>query len=326
MPNANDFDDVSLPTALLPALDLLRKLATNAVAGTGEIEAFCVVQQRSRSELEKMLPDGLTLLEPPAPHSTIKTAHYGASPDAEGNTEETPEHIPEPPHHVVLIFARQRNVRPGPLPFGGAHYLEIAQLIPDVIHKNAPSLQNVLFSYMPHLFVSSLAATLIGQNLYGFNKQVARIQDDNDSFSMRSSSGTIRTWFERDGVPGGIDSYLVIKQIRDKLDQPLVGVQPDGNFIYSMLKYGLGGAVVQPIKGKIALSSPFAHKAEEIELAPISKPPQKDDAWGFRFIAPWTLSLPFNFPAGRPSSSARNLARATGEYSTALLGRILVRR
>ncbi|WP_199805243.1 NAD(P)-binding protein [Bradyrhizobium pachyrhizi] len=326
MPNANDFNDVSLPTALLPALDLLRKLATNAVAGTGEIEAFCVVQQRPRCELEKMLPDGLTLLEPPAPHSTIKTAHHGTSSDAEGKTERTPEIIPEPPHHVVLIFARQRNVRPGPLPFGGAHYLEIAQLIPDVVHKNAPSLQNVLFSYMPHLFVSSLAATLIGQNFYGFNKQVARIQDDNDSFSMRSSSGTIRTWFERDGVPGGIDSYLAIKQLRDKLDQPLVGVQPDGNFIYSMLKYGLGGAVVQPIKGKVALSSPFAHKAEEFELAPISKPPQKDDSWGFRFIAPWTLSLPFNFPAGQPSSSARNLARATGEYSTALLGRILVRR
>jgi uncharacterized protein with NAD-binding domain and iron-sulfur cluster len=327
MPNANDFDDVSLPTALLPALDLLRKLATNAAAGTGEIEAFCVVQQRSRSDLEKMLPDGLTLFKAPPSNGTITTAHHGASSEAERKTEKTPEIIPKPPlqHDVVLIFARQRNVRPGPLPFGGMHYLEIAQLIPDVIHKNTPSLQNVLFSYMPHLFANSLAATLIGQNLYGFNKQVARIHDDNDSFSMRSPTGTMRTWFERDGVPGGIDSFLVIKQLRDKLDQPLVGVQPDGNFVYSMLKYGLGGAVVQPIKGKIALSAPFAHKAEEIELVPISKPPQ-NYPWGFRFIAPWTLSLPFNFPIGQPSSSARNLARATGEYSTALLGRILVRR
>jgi hypothetical protein len=86
-----------------------------------------------------------------------------------------PEIIPEPPlqHDVVLIFARQRNVRPGPLPFGGTHYLEIAQLILDVIHKDAPSLQNVLISYMPHLFMNSLAAALIGQILYGFNKQVA---------------------------------------------------------------------------------------------------------------------------------------------------------
>jgi hypothetical protein len=327
MPNANDFDDVSLPTALLPALDLLRKLATNAAAGTGEIEAFCVVQQRSRSDLEKMLPDGLTLFKAPPSNGTITTAHHGASSEAERKTEKTSEIIPKSPlqHDVVLIFARQRNVRPGPLPFGGMHYLEIVQLIPDVIHENAPSLQNVLFSYMPHLFVNSLAATLIGQNLYGFNKQVARIHDDNDSFSMRSPTGTMRTWFERDGVPGGIDSFLVIKQLRDKLDQPLVGVQPDGNFVYSMLKYGLRGAVVQPIKGKIALSAPFAHKAEEIELAPISKPPQ-NYPWGFRFIAPWTLGLPFNFPIGQPSSSARNLARATGEYSTALLGRILVRR
>jgi hypothetical protein len=226
-----------------------------------------------------------------------------------------------------VIFARQRNVRPGPLPFGGTHYLEIAQLIPDVIHENAPSLENVLFSYMPHLFVNSMAATLIGQNLYGFNKQAARIQDDNDSFSMRSATATARTWFERDGLPGGIDSFAVIKNLRDKLDQPLVGVQPDGNFVYSMLKYGLGGAVVQPIKGKMELSPAFADQAGEIQLKPISNSEEQQYyPWGFRFIAPWTLSLPFNFPIGQPSSSARNLARVTGEYSTALLGRILVRR
>jgi uncharacterized protein with NAD-binding domain and iron-sulfur cluster len=325
MPNANDFDDVSLPTALLPALDLLRKLATNAAAGTGEIEAFCVVGQQPSSALEKMLPDGLTLVQAPPSSGTITIAHHGASSEAERKTETKLETAPDPLRDVVLIFARQRNVRPGPLPFGGTHYLEIAQLIPDVIHKNAPSLQNVLFSYMPHLFVNSLAATLIGQNLYGFNKQVARIHDDNDSFSMRSATGTIRTWFERDGLPGGIDSFKVIQQLRDKLDQPLIGVQPDGNFLYSMLKYGLGGAVVQPIKGKIALSSPFAGQAGETELKPISKE-QQYYPWGFRFIAPWTLSLPFNFPVGQPSSSARNLARVTGEYSTALLGRILVRR
>jgi uncharacterized protein with NAD-binding domain and iron-sulfur cluster len=325
MPNANDFDDVSLPTALLPALDLLRKLATNAAAGTGEIEAFCVIPQRRRSTLQKMLPDGLTLHQAPPPKSTITIAHHGASPEAERKTEKTPEIDPDPLHTVVLIFARQRNVRPGPLPFGGAHYLEIAQLIPDVIHKNAPSLENVLFSYMPHLFVNSLTATLIGQNFYGFNKQVARIHDDNDSFSMRSPTGTIRTWFERDGLPGGINSFKAIEKLRGQLDQPLVGVQPDGNFVYSMLKYGLAGALVQPIKGKIWLSSPFADQAGEIELKPIPKE-QQDDPWGFRFVAPWTLSLPFNFPIGQPSSSARNLERVTGEYSTALLGRILVRR
>lgn len=323
MPNANDFDDVSLPTALLPALDLLRKLATNATAGTGEIEAFCVVEQRSRSDLETMLPDGLTLYQAPTPKGTITIAHHGASSEAKRKTEKAAETDPDL-RDVVLIFARQRNVRPGPLPFGGTHYLEIAQLIPDVIHENAPSLQNVLFSYMPHLFVNSLAATLIGQNLYGFNKQVARIHDDNDFFSMRSATATVRTWFERAGLPGSIDSFPVIQNLRDKLDQPLVGVQPDGNFVYSMLKYGLRGAVVQPIVGKIALSSSFADQAE-IELAPISRPPQKYP-WGFRFIAPWTLSLPFNFPVGQPSSSARNLARVTGEYSTALLGQILVRR
>ena len=92
-----------------------------------------------------------------------------------------------------------------------------------------------------------------------------------------------------------------------------------------MLKYGLAGAVIQPIKGKILLSSPFADHAGEIELKPIPKE-QQSDPWGFRFVAPWTLSLPFNFPIGQPSSSARNLERVTGQYSTGLMGRILARR
>jgi hypothetical protein len=286
-----------------------------------------VVGQQARSVLQQMLPDGLTLQQAAPSTGTITTAHHGASSEAESKTEKKPKTDPDPPHDVVLIFARQRHVRPGPLPFGGAHYLEIAQLIPDVFHENVPSLQNIPFSYMPRLFVNSLAATLIGQNLYGFNKQVARIRDDDDSFSMRSATATVRTWFERDGLPGGIDSFAVIKNLRDKLDQPLVGVQSDGNFVYSMLKYGLAGAVVQPIKGKMELSPAFADQAGEIELKPISKPKEPQYyPWGFRFIAPWTLSVPFNFPTGQPSSSARNLARVTGEYSTALLGRILVRR
>ena len=67
-------------------------------------------------------------------------------------------------------------------------------------------------------------------------------------------AGGMHLWVR---LPGGIDTVKAIGNLRDTLDQPLVGVQPDGNFVYSMLKYGLRGAVVQPIKGKMLLSAAF---------------------------------------------------------------------
>jgi uncharacterized protein with NAD-binding domain and iron-sulfur cluster len=333
MPNANDFDDVSLPTALLPAFDFLRKVGTNAVAGTGEIEAFCVVQSLPFEFVEGKLPDGLALYIPATLRGKLAVETHEKQPAQK--EQGTPEQASEKPapkkpdtHEIVLIFARQRNVRPGVVPFGGARYLEIVQLIPDVVHKDSQVLPNVQFSYMPHLLVDSVAALLIGQKFYGFNKQVASIREDGDSFSVRSPIGTVRTWFERDGLPGGIASFPRIATIRHKLQQPLVGVQPDGNLIYSVLKYGLRGAVFQPIKGSIELLPPFVKDkpSRPISLNPMTESGAQPYPWGFRFISSWTLTLPFNFPSWSSGPTENNLARATGEYSKALLGRLLVRR
>ncbi|MGY4473461.1 hypothetical protein [Bradyrhizobium sp. USDA 3364] len=78
-----------------------------------------------------------------------------------------------------------------------------------VILKDAPTLQNVLFGYMPHLFVDSLA----GQNLYGFDKQVPGFSTTR-ILSPCAVRRAFRTWSERDGMPGSIDSFYVIKQLR----------------------------------------------------------------------------------------------------------------
>ena len=48
-------------TALLPALDFLRKIGSRAVGGLGEIEAFCVLMSLPVDIVEAQLPDGLVL-------------------------------------------------------------------------------------------------------------------------------------------------------------------------------------------------------------------------------------------------------------------------
>jgi len=301
MPNSTDFDANDLPTQLIPFLDVARKLGGKAVAGTGEIEAFCVLFSLPTDFVKGKLPNGLALHVPKG------------------------QKAPPPEHEVVFIFARQRNVRPGLFPLGGADYFEIAELIPDVVLFDGTHFQTALFSYMPQLLVDSLPATLIGQQFYGFNKQLARITVDGGAFNVRSPIGNLRAGFERVGVPGDISDFGRIKDLRSKLEQPLVGVKKNGTFVYSILNFGLSAAVFQLITGTVNIRPPFV-------------PPQPKDAydfqlqastgypWGFRFLGRWTLSLPFDAPAGKTSDTDKNLSKITADYGRAVLGRFLLPR
>ena len=320
MPNSTDFNDIDLPTALLPALEVLRKISRRAAAGLGEIEAFCVLDMWSSVDLAKLLPAGLQLyVPPPTPKPRLR---------ADGNThaavtDKAPEKMP----NIVLIFARQRNVRPGLLPFGGANYVEIAQLIPNVEHKEIAALKGIRFSFMPNILLDSLPPVIVGQNLYGFNKQLASIRADGDSFSVRSSTGSTSARFERSGLPEGISEYPSIAKIRNLLEQPLIGVKADGSFIYSVLKFGLDGAVFEPVLGKVRLSPPFVSALRELDVNPVSTDPAFPAfPWGFHFISGWSLTLPFSFPSGQSNASGQNLRRITAEYSDAFLGRLPFRR
>jgi uncharacterized protein with NAD-binding domain and iron-sulfur cluster len=320
MPNSSDFNDIDLPTALLPALELLRKASRRTIAGVGEIEAFCVLDSWPSDALTSLLPPGLQLYVPPPKTNSRLRAEDNA------HAEETNE-APAKMHDVVFIFARQRNVRPGLLPFGGANYVEIAQLIPNVQHKDIAALKHIQFSFMPSLLLDSLPPVIVGQNLYGFNKQLASIRADGDSFSVRSSIGSMNAWFERTGLPGGISEYPSIAKIQHLLERPLIGVKADGSFIYSILNFGLNGAAFQPVRGKIRRSPPFLPAIPELDVNPVSTNPAFPKfPWGFHFISRWSLTLPFGFPTGPSSASGQNLRRVAAEYTDAILGGLPFRR
>ena len=174
MPNSSDFDDFALPAVILPTVEVLRQLGRAAAAGVGNTSAYCVIVPMERDFVRSKLPPGLKLRHPSA--ATQK-------------------------HDVVLIFARQTNVRPGFVPLGGINYNEVSMLIPYVTYgPNSGS--DLEFSYMPHLLLDDLAAVLVGQNLYGFNKQLARIRAVDGAFDVPQpnwrSSGAVRAdWSAR---------------------------------------------------------------------------------------------------------------------------------
>jgi uncharacterized protein with NAD-binding domain and iron-sulfur cluster len=312
MPNSTDFDSNNLPTQLIPLLDIARKLGDKAVAGTGEIEAFCVLISLPVEFVTGQLPGGLALHVPKGPHG------------------------PPSVHEVVFIFARQRNVRPGLFPFGGADYFEIAELIPNVVLFDRTNSQTAVFSYMPHLLVDSLPATLIGQQFYGFNKQLARITLDGDAFNVRSPLGNLKAGFKRVGLPGNISDFPPIGLLRSKLEQPLVGVKKDGNFVFSILNFGLNAAVFQLVGGTVNIRPPFVPPKKPQQQSQQQQKQQDPydielngatgDPWGFRFLSRWTLSLPFDPPTHKTSDTERNLSKITAEYGRAILGRFLLPR
>jgi uncharacterized protein with NAD-binding domain and iron-sulfur cluster len=289
MPNASDFQDFNLPIALLPGLQLLREISSRAAGGVGDIDAFCTIADRPIEEVTRLLPAGMTLRAAAAATT----------------------------HTVVFVFARQRNVRPGILPFGGASYFEVFQIIPDIGIDNVPYVKEVSFSFMPYLFLDQLAPVVVGKNLYGFNKQRAQIRADGNSFDVRGPTGSISAHFDRKGIPGDISRFPDIAKIRAKMEQPLVGVANDGSYTCSIVDMHLDAATFQSATGTIEVGPPFASKRQEIDVG--SKP--TDGTWGFHVKSHWSLSLPLQLSAMKSQAAAFDARSLVAGYSQTMIGR-----
>jgi Acetoacetate decarboxylase (ADC) len=289
MPNASDFHDFNLPISFLPGLRFLQEIASRAAGGVGDIDAFCAIVEMPIAEVKLMLPAGLKLV----------TA--GAATN----------------HSVVLVFARQQNVRPGFLPFGGTSYFEIFQIIPDLALENVPYLQGTRFSFMPHLLLDQLAPVVVGKSLYGFNKQLAQIRASGDSFDVRGPTGQLGGHFNREGAPGDISKFPSIAGIRTKMEQPLVGIATDGSYICSIIDMHLDGATFQLSTGTIQNGPPFtpAPASLDIRNGPGHGP------WGFHLRSHWSLSLPLPVTALKGQASARDARSLVAGYSQAMIGK-----
>jgi hypothetical protein len=94
--------------------------------------------------------------------------------------------------------------------------------------ENVPFLRQVRFCFMPYLLLDQLPPVVIGQTMYGFNKQFARIRSENDSFEVRGPTARVSGRFDREGSPGDIARFPEIFAIRKTLEQPLAGLATDG--------------------------------------------------------------------------------------------------
>jgi uncharacterized protein with NAD-binding domain and iron-sulfur cluster len=261
-----NFGKIPTPITLLPIVNLLKQLKNRAAGGVGSMEGYCITIWPASESVKKLLPPDLSL-DPPTDLRSTKT------------------------HPIVFLFCRQKNVRPGFVPFGGMRYHEIIELIPFVKRNDLDVPAGGPFSYMPYLFLDEVAPVWIGVNLYGFNKRLARITSDGGSFQLKSDLGEMGTNFSEKGLPGRATRFSGLSKIRQLLDRPFVAQTTNGLFVYSHLDFCFDTATFQGVTGEVGLGAAFDPSNSPrgtFEVGSILE----EDYGAFRFQTNWNLSVP----------------------------------
>jgi acetoacetate decarboxylase len=235
---------------------MLRRWLVGVAAGTGVMDGCCVVRVEPTAEVAQQLPQGLQLATP----SQSVT------------------------HPVVWLFTRQRNVRPGFMPFGGINYHEFVELIPYVEFKEDSGPAGGPFGYMPSLLLDQFAPVLIGVSLYGFNKRLAEISSHAGAFEIRSERDEMRVSIEYEGLPGSINDFPNLKDVRDFVEQPLISRARNRAWVFSYLDLCFDAASFQAVHAKAKF------KGKDFDFPSIL-----DRKFGaFQFQTKWSLSIPFS--------------------------------
>jgi uncharacterized protein with NAD-binding domain and iron-sulfur cluster len=269
IPGFGNSGRIPTPITLLPIVNLLKQLKTGVAGGIGSMEGYCITIWPESTYVDKLLPPGLSL------HRLDRSFNPPSSST----------------HPIVFLFCRQKNVRPGFVPFGGLRYHEIIELIPFVKQDDSDAPAGGPFSYMPYLFLDEIAPVWIGVNLYGFNKRIARITSDGGSFQLQSDLGEMSTDFSEKGLPGSAAAprFSRLKTIRQLLDRPFIARTTSGVFVYSYLDFRFDTATFQGVSGEVDLGASF----DPSKTSTVSSILEKDYG-AFRFQTNWNLSVPLS--------------------------------
>ncbi|PRY26119.1 acetoacetate decarboxylase [Aliiruegeria haliotis] len=236
LPDPVPYDPANGPKPMRPTLRSVRPQNSgwpwSAVYGMAQTTGPIVTLPFPRATVAAMLPEGLEL-------------------DAQDVTG--PEE-----HPVILLFGRQRNVRPNLMPFGW-NYCEFICAVPWVRHTD-PSLQDLPPLLTPiQLYLDALPPILLGRYGYGYPKTRAAIHADLTSYIIRderSGEELISCQFVETGAKVPYHSVANLAAVRPGYEMAMVTRNRVGQWQYSIYDLSLGQAMAQPLKMEIRVSSP----------------------------------------------------------------------
>ncbi|WP_170311868.1 NAD(P)-binding protein [Sulfitobacter sabulilitoris] len=160
-------------------------------------------------------------------------------------------------HPVILLFARQRDVRPNQLPFG-MNYSEFICAVPWVQHTD-PALQDLPPLIVPtRLYLDSLPPILLGIYGYGFPKVRAAMTVDMDTYVIRdpkTDEEIISCSFDRTGPQDAAYKFEMFNQARPGYEMAMVTRNRVGQWQYSVYDFSLGQSLLEPLDMQIRISS-----------------------------------------------------------------------
>ncbi len=194
--------------------------------GQAHFDGGIAVFQRPRAEIERLLPSGLALA-------------WSTRPDL---------------HPVVYVFGEQRE---GTVIFAGRpialgiRYPEVALAVPFV----RGSASRYLHTWMAYMATSHEAAAWSGTRLYGYTKELARLEHDSEGFRVLDLDGDCRVQARvgaRGDAPPGLDA---LETIREMFRLPIVGQNGTG-LVGSFFDWSFAEAEVRAIEVTLEWSRP----------------------------------------------------------------------
>ena len=213
-------------------------------------------------------------------------------------------------HPVILLFARQRNVRPNLFPFGMS-YNEFICAVPWVRHTD-PAMQDLPPLICPTvLYLNSLAPILLGVYGYGFNKIRTSITADGGSYIIRDQtdqSEIIACSFAPDAAQTRPRDLPLFSTTWPAWEMPMVTRNKLGAWQYSVYDFSLAQARMQPVTMEIRVTSPRLG----LPVGALTVPSIATSAsGGFFLTAAGTINNPF-----QSAQLLRQMRQSKSEQST----------
>lgn len=198
-------------------------------------------------------------------------------------------------HPVILLFARQRDVRPNLLPFG-VDYLEFTIAVPWVRHALGTEVDLPPLICPTLMYLNNSAMIALGRYGYAFPKHKAKMSMDETSYTVRSlktNQELISCTYHRIGNRVRADELANFDRVRSGYEQSMVNPNIFGSWLYAKYDFSLGQALMQPTAMQIRISSDvFGLPIGDYSLPPITKSP----FGGFFLTSAATINNPLQSP------------------------------